>query len=91
MNDEIYLPTLEFWLHENEWSGSRKNLRYWITPKKDEAVFHVEYWPGPMCREKRPGVEETDFPLNEEGLEEIKGWILSEAEHFSVPAEGAGA
>ena len=44
-----------------------------------------------MCREKRPGVEETDFPLNEEGLEEIKGWILSEAERFSAPAEGAGA
>ena len=50
------------------------------TPKEvdfEASSIHVEYWHGLFCYEKSEMEGESDFPMTEEGREEMRTWLLS--------------
>ena len=85
MEEELFLPTLDYWRHGNTWSGSKGVLRFWVTPGEDG--FAVEVWRGPMSREFRDEAEEIAFPLTEEGLSQMRTWLLNRAKDMNANGE----
>ena len=64
----------------NVFCGSRGPLRWRVEPRipkeKDQPqVMHVWYWWEDLCFEKCTPAGEQDFPLTEEGLEQVKAWL----------------
>ena len=78
MGYEIFLPTLSSMEYGNVWTGSRKNARWRIEPK--DGIMTVEVWPGPMCRECSEVSHTAEFPVSEEGLEQLRGWLFDRSE-----------
>ena len=78
MEQEIFLPTLSSMEYGNVWTGSRKNARWRIEPK--DGIMAVEVWPGPMCRECSEVTHTAQFPVSEEGLEQLRGWLVDRSE-----------
>lgn len=78
MEHEIFLPTLSSMEYGNVWTGSRKNARWRIVPA--DGVMAVEVWPGPMCRECSEVSHTAEFPVSEEGLEQLRGWLFDRSE-----------
>lgn len=78
MEYKIVLPTLSSLEFGNVWTGSRGNVRWRILPAS--GVMHAEVWRGPMCRECSTVETEQDFPLTEEGLEELRAWLAEQSE-----------
>ncbi len=60
----------------NFWTASGGALRYKVVPDTGESPrLTAEVWEGPW-RYQDSTVEETkEFPLSEEGLEELRGWL----------------
>lgn len=70
----VDLPTFSYFTFGNIWSGSLLgDYNYKIIPKgKDEPpVLHTIVWYGTLCLEKTEPAEEFDFPLTDEGYEEM--------------------
>ena len=78
MEHEIFLPTLSSMEYENVWTGSRKNTRFRIVPK--EGVMDVEVWPGPFCRECSQVTHTAQFPVSEEGIGQLRVWLMERSE-----------
>ena len=83
MKEDIFLPTLSHWEYGNEWSGERGNARFLIQPA--EGQMNVEMWPGPMSREFVEPQLTASFPISEEGIQQMKQWILSSAVQVKHP------
>lgn len=77
MKDDIFIPTLSHWEYGNEWSGERGNARFLILPA--DGQMNVEMWPGPMSREFVEPQMTASFPVSEEGIQEMKQWLLDNA------------
>ena len=75
--NELFIPTLSFWENGNSWHGSLGQARFFIRPQ--EGSLTVQLWRGPLTRELSEILEETSFPLNPEGLEEMTGWLSQRA------------
>ena len=82
--NELFIPTLSFWENGNScwengnsWYGSLGQARLFIRPQ--EGSLTVQLWRGPLTRELSEILEETSFPLNPEGLEEMTGWLSQRA------------
>ena len=73
MMGELFLPVLSHFQNQNTWISSQGRLRYKVVPDGEELKSEV--WEGPW-RYQDSTVEETkEFPLSEEGLEELRGWL----------------
>lgn len=78
MEHEIFLPTLSSMEYGNLWTGSRKNARWRIVPA--EGVMAVEVWPGPLCYERSTVTHTAQFPISEEGIEQLRAWLFERSE-----------
>ena len=66
MDEELFLPVLSHFENGNFWTASGGALRYKVVPDTGEGPW----------RYQDSTVEETkEFPLSEEGLEELRGWL----------------
>jgi hypothetical protein len=84
---EVYLPTLHWFAMSNLFTGSSGMLRFRAKPNVvmatakevdfEASSIHVEYWHGLFCYEKSEMEGESDFPMTEEGREEMRTWLLS--------------
>ena len=57
----------------NLWTGSRNQARWRITPA--DGVMNVELWYGPLCYELSEVTHTVQFPISEEGIEQLRGWL----------------
>lgn len=99
--EELFFPVLSHFQNGNAWTGSSGRLRYRLVPEGE--IIAAEAWEGPFCRELSAVEERREFPLSEEGLEELRSWVLawsaqiggrpprSLAETLDMRAEAAGA
>lgn len=78
MEHEIFLPTLSSMEYGNVWTGSRKNVRWRIVPK--DGVMATEVWPGPLCYECSTVTHTAEFPISEEGIEQLRSWLFERSE-----------
>ncbi len=86
---QIYIPTLLFWENGNTWYGSDGQARFFIRPVKsgeEEPRLEVELWRGPLTRELSQVLDSADFPVSEEGLSRLTGWL----EERSARLNGTG-
>ena len=80
MGYEMFLPTLSSMEYGNVWTGSRKNARWRIVPA--DGVMTAEAWPGPLCYECSTVTHTAQFPITEEGIEQLRGWLLDRSEEL---------
>lgn len=83
----IFLPTLHTFAMNNTFTGSKGLFRFRVvpevvmaTPKEVDfasSTMHAAYWHGLFCYEKSTMEEEKDFPLTDEGREEMHRWLES--------------
>lgn len=73
--EEFFLPVLSHFQNGNAWTASGGRLRYRLVP--GEETIAAEVWEGPFCYELSQVEEQRDFPLSEEGLEELRTWIAA--------------
>lgn len=71
---ELYLPVLSHFENGNTWIASIGTLRYKIAPTGEE--LRTEIWEGPWCYELSRVEAGESFPLTEEGIEALRGWLL---------------
>ncbi len=86
---QIYIPTLLFWENGNTWYGSDRQARFFIRPVKPEEKeprLEVELWRGPLTKELSQVLDTAAFPVSEEGLSQLTGWL----EEASARLNGAG-
>ena len=70
---EFFLPVLSHFENGNAWTASDGAFQYRLKPTED--VIHAEGWEGPFAYEFSAVEETATFPMTEEGLVDIKGWI----------------
>ena len=79
MMAELFLPVLSHFENENPWSASAGRLRYRIVPTvatvPEESVLTAEVWEGPWAYEFAQAEETRSFPLSQEGLNLLPGWL----------------
>ena len=88
MEERLFLPTLHTFAMNNLFTGSCGLFRFRAkpnvvmkTPKEvdfDESTIFVEYWHGLYCYEKSEMEGSAEFPLSEEGREELIEFLKSE-------------
>ncbi len=74
---EIQLPTLMFFQNGNGWKGSSGLLCFQVEPAQGEEEKELPacVWCGPFCRELSQLDDSARFPLSEEGLAALTGWL----------------
>lgn len=77
MEQELFLPTLMHWQYGNNWCGSLKRASFWITPKDEQLT--AQLWTGPAIRENAEILYTAQFPISDEGLEQLHTWLLEHA------------
>ena len=70
MEQELFLPTLMHWQYGNNWCGSLKRASFWITPKDEQLT--AQLWTGPAIRENAEILYTAQFPISDEGLEQLR-------------------
>lgn len=80
MEHELFLPTLSSMEYGNLWTGSRKNARWKIVPK--DGQMEAEVWPGPLCYELSTVTHTAQFPISEEGIEQLRQWLFDRSEEL---------
>jgi hypothetical protein len=78
MEHEIFLPTLCSMEYGNVWTGSRKNSWWKIVPA--EGIMKTELWRGPLCYECSQVEQTAEFPISEEGIEQLRQWLFDRSE-----------
>ena len=83
---DMYLPTLHWFANKNTFSGSCGNFRYMIkpnvvmaTPKEvdfTQSTIVCEYWHGKLCYELSEMEDKKEFPMTEEGRQNMMDWLL---------------
>lgn len=70
------IPMLDMLQEQNIYSGSDGKFRFKVVPEKDSMKitayqeYCLEY-----CREHGLVLGETELPLTEEGMEQLKTWL----------------
>lgn len=72
--EELFIPTLRSFTNENTFSGSIGPLRFFLYPQGDEIL--VKLWHGQFCIEKSTVELEQTFPMTEEGIEQLRAFLL---------------
>ena len=92
--NEILIPTMLFWENGNNWYGSKGLARFFIrtvqhTPTEEtpditpHTTLDIELWRGPLTKELSEILATASFPLSEEGLEQVVGWLEEQAAQFN--------
>ena len=84
MEQELFLPTLMHWQYGNNWCGSLKRASFWITPKDEQLT--AQLWTGPAIRENAEILYTAQFPISDEGLEQLRTWLLEHAAAVNAAA-----
>ena len=81
---DFFLPVLSHFQNENPWSASAGRLRYRILPtileNEADCFLTAEVWEGPWSYEFSTVEESKAFPLTEDGLEALRGWIVQQSD-----------
>ena len=86
----MFLPVLSHFQNENIWISSDGKLRDQVTPAtvtgedgQEEQILVAETWEGPWSREFSAieGIEE--FPMTDDGIEELRVWLILESEKMN--------
>ena len=82
---EVFVPTLHTFAMNNTFTGSCGMLRYLITPTvemrtpkevdMENSSITAAFWHGIYCYEKSEVEETKNFPMSEEGRQEMKAWL----------------
>ncbi len=85
MEEKIRLPNLMFFQNGNSWKGSAGLLRYQVERPRggEDKVLPACVWCGPFCRELSQVDEAREFPLSEEGLEDLRTWLTDWQERMN--------
>ena len=82
----MFLPVLSHFQNENIWIASDGKLRYQVSPatveKEDgtkDALIIGEVWEGPWSREFSVIEEVEEFPMTEDGIEDLRAWLILES------------
>ena len=77
MDEELFLPVLSHFENGNFWTASGGAMRCRVDADTGESPhLTAQVWEGPW-RLQDSTVEETkSFPMTEEGLEELRAWVL---------------
>lgn len=82
----MFLPVLSHFQNENIWIASDGKLRYQVSPvtveKEDgtkEELLIGEVWEGPWSREFSVIEEVEEFPMTEDGIEDLRAWLILES------------
>lgn len=82
----MFLPVLSHFQNENIWIASDGRLRYQVTPTTvagedgaEEQVLTAEIWEGPWSREFSVIEEVEEFPMTEDGIEDLRAWLILES------------
>lgn len=76
MDEELFLPVLSHFENGNFWTASGGAMRYRVDADTENAGLTAQVWEGPW-RLQDSSVEETrQFPLTEEGLGQLREWLL---------------
>ena len=82
----MFLPVLSHFQNENIWIASDGKLRYQVGPvtveKEDgtkEELLIGEVWEGPWSREFSVIEEVEEFPMTEDGIEDLRAWLILES------------
>ncbi len=75
---ELFLPVLSHFLNNNPWTASHARMRCRVVPtvNEDSGTLAAEVWEGPWAYEFSTVEEERAFPLTQEGLEQLRQWLL---------------
>ncbi len=94
--EELFIPTLHSFAMNNIFTGSCGLFRFRAKPNVEMATakevdfakssIHAEYWHGLFCYEKSEMEGQADFPMTEEGREQMIAW-LSEHIHTGEKSE----
>ena len=87
MEKEIFLPTLHWFAMTNTFSGSCGDCLFMAkpnvsmaTPKEvdfTQGTSQCEYWHGKLCYELSEMEDKREFPMTEEGRQEMMDWLLA--------------
>ena len=82
---EVYLPTLHWFAMSNLFTGSSGMLRFRAKPNVvmatakevdfEASSITVELWHGLYCYEKSEMEGSREFPMSDEGLQQMKSWL----------------
>ena len=86
MEERLFLPNLDYWRYGNKWTGSLGRASFFIDPSDEH--FSVEMWTGPLCHALCTVEQRAEFPLEEEGLQALRAWLLEEAEKINAANPG---
>ncbi|WP_294547202.1 hypothetical protein [uncultured Pseudoflavonifractor sp.] len=82
----MFLPVLSHFQNENIWIASDGKLRYQVTPTTEtgedgteKQVLIAETWEGPWSREFSVIEEVEEFPMTEDGIEDLRAWLILES------------
>ena len=81
--NDFDIPRLYYFISKNIFTGSRKDLNFRIVPEEDE--LRVTIWHGFICSELTEPEASADFPLSNEGHEQMLQWLAEQYE--AKPAE----
>ena len=83
MENRIETAKIAYFIEGNTYIGSKTKdpqegwlLRYRLVPDKDNGVLHTACWDEDVCFEKAEQPWQQDFPLDAEGLESARAWLL---------------
>ena len=82
--EELYLPVLSHFQNGNVWTASAGKLRYRAAGGETIAA---EVWQGPWNLELAEIEEKREFPLTEEGIDQLRAWLLTWAEEMNARHE----
>ena len=78
MDEELFLPVLSHFENGNFWTASGGALRYRVEPDTGENPrLTAQVWEGPWRLQDSTVEETTSFPMTEEGLEQLRAWVLA--------------
>ena len=83
--DKLYIPTLHTFAMDNIFTGSCGDFRFRIkpnivkkTPKEvdmEQSTITAEFWHGLFCYEKSTIEAKKEFPMTEQGRQEMRNWL----------------
>ena len=80
MEQELFLPVLSHFENGNFWTASGGRMRYRVDPVKEEEEnppsLTAQVWEGPWRLQDSTVEEPKSFHMTEEGLEELRSWVL---------------
>ena len=80
----FFIPGITFFMNKNPYCGSNQGFNYRITPVKGDAEknldahFEVFTWYGKMCSELSEKQAEASFPLDTDGLDALRAWLIEQ-------------